>query len=185
MREEKSISGPGVNLWRSPVVVSYFPVSCTHWTHGVKTGRNPAPVRFSTCCAAWCAADIRPLISSLWGNQHATTQTAVRQDGNRLQSGCVHLKLHTWWAIYPWRSNRPKKSRLASAWNPRNQFSAYCGRVRCWNTRTGQSFTGQAHRTSQCAGCSLKGLAMHNRSKRFQINSCLRPYLLGCSKIHT
>ena len=65
MREEKCISDPGVNLWRSPVVLSYFPVGRTHWRHGVKTRRYQAPVRLSIRCAAWCAADIRPLISSL------------------------------------------------------------------------------------------------------------------------
>ena len=65
MQEENSASKPDVTLWRLPVVLSNFPVSRAHWWHGVKTGRYPAPVRLSTRCVAWRAADIRLLISSL------------------------------------------------------------------------------------------------------------------------
>ena len=65
MQEENSVSDSEVTLWRLPVVLSNFPVSSANWLQGVKDGRYPAPVRLSTRCVAWRAADIRSLISSL------------------------------------------------------------------------------------------------------------------------
>ena len=65
MQEENSVSDSEVTLWRLPVVLSNFPVSRANWLQGVKDGRYPAPVRLSTRCVAWRAADIRSLISSL------------------------------------------------------------------------------------------------------------------------
>lgn len=65
MQEENSVSDTAMTLWRLPVVLSNFPVSRANWLQGVKDGRYPAPVRLSTRCVAWRAADIRLLISSL------------------------------------------------------------------------------------------------------------------------
>lgn len=55
----------GIALWRLPTVLAHIPVSRSGWWAGVRTGRYPAPVRLSTRCVAWRAADIRKLIQSL------------------------------------------------------------------------------------------------------------------------
>jgi len=52
-------------LWRLPTVLEHVPVSRSGWWAGVKSGRFPQPVRISTRCVAWRAADIRALVESL------------------------------------------------------------------------------------------------------------------------
>lgn len=54
-----------IALWRLPTVLAHVPVSRSGWWAGVKSGRYPQPVRISTRCVAWRAADIRSLVESL------------------------------------------------------------------------------------------------------------------------
>jgi prophage regulatory protein len=58
------LQDPDIALWRLPTVLAHVPVSRSGWWAGVKAGRYPAPVRLSTRCVAWRAADIRSLVQS-------------------------------------------------------------------------------------------------------------------------
>lgn len=56
---------PEIALWRLPTVLQHVPISRSGWWAGVKTGKFPQPVRLSSRCVAWRAADIRALVASL------------------------------------------------------------------------------------------------------------------------
>ena len=53
------------SLLRLPEVLKLIPMSRSHWSKGVASGKFPAPVRLSVRCIAWRASAIHALIANL------------------------------------------------------------------------------------------------------------------------
>jgi predicted DNA-binding transcriptional regulator AlpA len=52
-------------LLKLPEVLKLVPMSRSHWSKGVASGKFPAPVRLSERCIAWRASTIRAFIANL------------------------------------------------------------------------------------------------------------------------
>ena len=52
-------------LLKLPEVLKLVPMSRSHWSKGVVSGKFPAPVRLSSRCIAWRASTIRAFIANL------------------------------------------------------------------------------------------------------------------------
>jgi len=63
---KKSISADDDDLLlKLPEVLKLVPMSRSHWSKGVVSGKFPAPVRLSSRCIAWRASTIRAFIANL------------------------------------------------------------------------------------------------------------------------
>jgi predicted DNA-binding transcriptional regulator AlpA len=69
---------------RLPQVLALIPVSKSAWWAGVKSGRNPRPIKLGPRTSAWRVSDIMALLASLseqkrdmysYGNINAKRQT--------------------------------------------------------------------------------------------------------------